>query len=404
MTELQELAIFGGKPAFGEDHKLVVGRPNIGDRDELFRLIGEALDRRWLTNAGPLVQEFEQRLADYLGVKQCVTVCNATIGLEIAARALGLKGEVITPSFTFIATAHALQWLGLKPVFCDVDPETHNIDPAQIEKLITENTTGIMAVHLWGRPCAIEQLTEIAARRNLALIFDAAHAFGCSHRDGMIGSFGDVEVFSFHATKFFNTFEGGALTTNNDELARQMRLMRNFGFKGYDEVDSVGTNGKMSEVSAAMGLVSLNSVAEFVAVNKRNYDLYRAELAGVAGVSVIEYNESERNNFQYIVLQIPANPEGLTRDDLRLALWEENVIARRYFYPGCHRMAPYDSNGPYDLPVTEQLADELLLMPNGTAVTEDDIRKICRMIGLMMAHPAEIRSKLESAQAAATTS
>ena len=400
MAELAELAIFGGKPAFDDENRLVVGRPNIGDRDELFRLMGDALDRRWLTNAGPLVKEFEERLADHLGVKHCVTVCNATVGLEIAAQALGLKGEVITPSFTFIATAHSLQWLGLKPVFCDVDPETHNIDPARIEELITDKTSGIMAVHLWGRPCAVEQLTEIAERHKLALIFDAAHAFGCSYRDGMMGSFGDVEVFSFHATKFFNTFEGGALTTNDDELAHRMRLMRNFGFADYDEVDSVGTNGKMSEVCAAMGLVSLKSVDNFVAVNKRNYDLYREELAGVQGVKVIEYNETERNNFQYIVLQIPARPEGLSREELRLALWKENVIARRYFYPGCHRMAPYRDHGPYDLPVTEQLSDELLLMPNGTAVSEDDIRKICRMIGLMMAHPQEIRSKLESAQVA----
>lgn len=404
MAELTELAIFGGKPAFDEENKLVVGRPNIGDRDELFRLVGEALDRRWLTNAGPLVKDFEQRLADYLGVKHCVTVCNATIGLEIASRALGLTGEVITPSFTFIATAHSLQWLGLKPVFCDVDPETHNLDPAQIEKLITDKTSGILAVHLWGRPCAVEQLTEIAERHNLALIFDAAHALGCSYRDGMIGSFGDVEVFSFHATKFFNTFEGGALTTNDDELAHRMRLMRNFGFADYDEVDSVGTNGKMSEVCAAMGLVSLNSVDNFVTVNKRNYDLYGDELARVDGVKVIEYDETERNNFQYIVLQIAAGPEGLSREELRLALWKENVFARRYFYPGCHRMAPYKDNGVYDLPVTEQLADELLLMPNGTAVSEDDIRKICRMIGLMMAHPHEIRSKLEPAQVAGITS
>jgi dTDP-4-amino-4,6-dideoxygalactose transaminase len=401
MAELEELAIFGGEPAFAD--KLYVGRPNIGDRDELFSRIEGALDRRWLTNAGPLVQEFEQRVADYLGVKHCVTICNATIALEIAARALELTGEVITPSFTFIATAHALQWLGLKPVFCDVDPVTHNLDPAAIEKLITEKTTGILAVHLWGRPCAVEQLTEIAERHNLRLIFDAAHAFGCSHRDGMIGSFGDVEVFSFHATKFFNTFEGGAATTNDDRLAERMRLMRNFGFAGYDEVDSVGTNGKMTEISAAMGLASLSCIDDFVATNKRNYDLYRTELDGVSGVRVVEYDERERNNFQYIVLQMIDQPDGLTRDELRLALWQENVIARRYFYPGCHRMAPYRDQGPYDLPITEKLAGELLLMPNGTAVSEHEIRKICDLIRVMMSHPQEIRAKLQSVQVAGIT-
>ena len=280
-SELRDLAIFGGTPAFTE--KLYVGRPNIGDRELLFKLLGEALDRRWLTNGGPIVQEFERRLAEFLGVKHCVAICNATIALEIAIRALGLTGEVIVPSFTFVATAHCLQWLGLKPIFCDVDPETHNLDAEQIEALITPQTSGILPVHLWGRPCDIERLVDISRRHKLALIFDAAHAFACSHKGRMIGSFGDVEVFSFHATKFFNTFEGGAATTDDDELAEKMRLMRNFGFAGYDEVNSVGTNGKMAEVSAAMGLSSLARLEEFVAANKLNYESYRSSLAGRAG-------------------------------------------------------------------------------------------------------------------------
>ncbi|HEX6187449.1 MAG TPA: aminotransferase class I/II-fold pyridoxal phosphate-dependent enzyme, partial [Pyrinomonadaceae bacterium] len=353
-SELRDLAIFGGPPAFAE--KLYVGRPNIGDRELLFKLLGEALDRRWLTNGGPIVQEFERRLADFLGVKHCIAICNATIALEIAIRALNLTGEVIVPSFTFVATAHSVQWLGLKPVFCDVDPETHNIDAEQIETLITPQTSGILPVHLWGRPCAVERLAEIARRHKLALIFDAAHAFGCSHKGRMIGSFGDVEVFSFHATKFFNTFEGGAATTDDDDLAEKMRLMRNFGFAGYDEVNSVGTNGKMAEVAAAMGLSSLARLEEFVATNKLNHESYRSNLAGVPAVEVIDYNEAERNNFQYIVLQIAADHDGLTRDDLLAALWAENVIARRYFYPGCHRMEPYRSERSYQLPATEELA------------------------------------------------
>ena len=287
-----------------------MGRPNIGDRELLFKLLGEALDRRWLTNSGPIVQEFERRLADFLGVKHCIAICNATIALEIAIRALGLTGEVIVPSFTFVATAHCLQWLGLKPVFCDVDPETHNLDAEQIERLITPQTSGILPVHLWGRPCDIEQLDEIACRHKLALIFDAAHAFGCSHKGRMIGSFGDVEVFSFHATKFFNTFEGGAATTDDDDLAEKMRLMRNFGFAGYDEVNSVGTNGKMAEVAAAMGLSSLARLEEFISTNKLNYESYRSSLSGVPAVEVIDYNEAERNNFQYVVIQMAADHDG----------------------------------------------------------------------------------------------
>lgn len=397
-SELRDLAIFGGPPAFTE--KLYVGRPNIGDRELLFKLLGEALDRRWLTNGGPIVQEFERRLADFLGVKHCIAICNATIGLEIAIRALGLTGEVIVPSFTFVATAHCLQWLGLKPVFCDVDRSTHNLDAEQIEALITPQTSGILPVHLWGRPCAIERLDEIARRHKLALIFDAAHAFGCSHRGRMIGSFGDVEVFSFHATKFFNSFEGGAATTNDDDLAEKIRLMRNFGFAGYDEVNSVGTNGKMAEVSAAMGLSSLAGLEEFVATNKLNYESYRSSLAGVPAVEVIDYNEAERNNFQYIVLQMAADHDGLTRDDLLAALWAENVIARRYFYPGCHRMEPYRSERSYQLPVTEDLAQRLLLLPNGTAVDDSDIRRICQVVRLVMAHPREVKERLSSANAA----
>ena len=397
-SELRDLAIFGGTPAFTE--KLYVGRPNIGDRELLFKLLGEALDRRWLTNAGPIVQEFERRLADFLGVKHCIAICNATIALEIAIRALGLTGEVIVPSFTFVATAHCLQWLGLKPVFCDIDPETHNLDPEQIERLITPQTSGILPVHLWGRPCAIETLTEIARRHKLALIFDAAHAFGCSHKGRMIGSFGDVEVFSFHATKFFNSFEGGAATTNDDDLAEKMRLMRNFGFAGYDEVNSVGTNGKMAEVSAAMGLSSLARLDEFVATNKLNYELYRNSLAGVPAVEVIDYDEAERNNFQYIVLQIAIDHDGLNRDDLLAALWAENVIARRYFYPGCHRMEPYRSQRSYQLPVTEEMAQRLLLLPNGTAVGDSDIKRICQIVRLIMSHPREVKERLSSANAA----
>ena len=181
-------------------------------------------------------------------------MCNATVALEIAIRAMGMSGEVIVPSFTFVATAHALQWQEITPVFCDIDPRTHNLDPNRIEEMITPRTTGIIGVHVWGRPCAVDALAEIAQRRHLKLLFDAAHAFGCSYQGQMIGNFGDAEVFSFHATKFFNTFEGGAVVTNDDELAAKMRLMKNFGFHGYDNVIYVGTNGKMSEVSAAMGL------------------------------------------------------------------------------------------------------------------------------------------------------
>ncbi|MEO6392084.1 MAG: aminotransferase class I/II-fold pyridoxal phosphate-dependent enzyme [Pyrinomonadaceae bacterium] len=394
---LDDLAIFGQPPAFAEE--LCVGRPNIGDRRALLARIEQLLDSRWLTNNGPLVQEFERRVADLLGVKHCLAICNATVALEIAIRALGLKGEVIVPSFTFIATAHALQWQEITPVFCDIDPRTHTLDPALIEDLITQRTTGIIGVHLWSQPCAIEQLTDICERRDLRLLFDSAHAFNCSYGGRMIGNFGDAEVFSFHATKFFNTFEGGAITTNDDELAAKIRLMKNFGFAGYDQVVYLGTNGKMPEISAAMGLTSLESLDEFVAVNRRNYQLYQAEAANLPGLSCFHLNEAERNNFQYIVFEVNETETGISRDDLVNVLWAENIKARRYFYPGCHRMEPYRTLYPGAgelLPATEALTERTLLLPNGTTIGPDEVNTICEIIRTAITHSNAVKRQLSS--------
>lgn len=356
-----------------QTNKLHVGRPNVGNRKHLLERINDLLDRRWLSNNGRYVQEFEQRIADFIGVKHCIATCNGTVALEIAIRALGLTGEVIVPSFTFIATAHALQWLGITPIFCDIDPYTHNIDPNHMRQLITLRTTGVVGVHVWGRPCDTETLTKITQRQGLKLLFDAAHAFGCSHKGRMIGGFGDAEIFSFHATKILNTFEGGAIVTNNDELAAKARLMKNFGFAGYDDVVSLGINGKMSEVSAAMGLTGLESFDEFIAVNYHNYKRYQQELKDVSGVRLLIYDETEKCNYQYIVL------EADNRDRLLKALHAENVLARRYFYPGCHRMEPYYSSG-LSLPKTEHLVQRTLCLPTGTAIDSNDINRICQII------------------------
>ena len=250
----QDLAINGAPPAFEE--QLHVGRPNIGKREVFLQYAEEMFNRRLLTNNGPLVQEFEQKVAAYHNVKHCVAMCNGTVALEISIRALELKGEVIIPSYTFVATAHALNWQEITPVFADIDPETHTLDPEAVRQMITPRTTGIIAVHLWGRGAQQEELQAIADEHDLKLMYDAAHAFGCSIGGQMIGNFGECEVLSFHATKFFNTFEGGAVLTNNDALADKMRLMRNFGFAGADNVIHPGTNGKMIEVCAAMGLTN----------------------------------------------------------------------------------------------------------------------------------------------------
>jgi dTDP-4-amino-4,6-dideoxygalactose transaminase len=392
-----ELAIFGGAPAFQE--MLHVGRPNVGNRERLLGRINDLLDRNWLTNNGPYVQEFELRIADMIGVKHCVAMCNGTVALEIAIRAAGLSGEVVVPSMTFIATAHALQWQGITPVFCDCDPRSHNIDPRRVEEMITPRTSGIIGVHVWGRPCDVEALDEIARRRNLKLLYDAAHAFGCSCKGRMIGNFGDAEVFSFHATKYLNTFEGGAVMTNDDDLAAKMRLMKNFGFAGFDNVIYVGTNGKMSEVAAAMGLTGLESLGEFIAVNYRNYRQYKLELADVPGVRMITYDEVEKSNYQYIVLEVDETVTSVSRDQLVEILHAENVLVRRYFYPGCHQMEPYRSYFPHAgllLPETERLAQRVLSLPTGTAVGPDEIGKICLIIHLVVEHADEVRARLSS--------
>jgi dTDP-4-amino-4,6-dideoxygalactose transaminase len=393
---INELALFGGAPIFNEI--LHVGRPNIGDRERLLARINDMLDRHWLSNNGPFVKELEQKLAEYMGVKHCVAVCNATIALEIAARALDLSGEVILPSFTFVASAHALQWQGLIPVFCDIDPLTHNIDSKKVESLITPRTTGIMGVHVWGRACDVENLSAIAKKHRLKLMFDAAHAFGCTHLGKMIGGLGDAEVFSFHATKFFNSFEGGAVATNNDELADKMRGMRNFGFAGLDNVIAIGTNGKMSEACAAMGLTSFESMKEFIETNYDNYLTYSSKLEGISGVQLIKYTEKEKNNYQYIVVEIDEEVAGLSRDLLMQILHAENIRARRYFYPGCHQMEPYRStfpNASVVLPETEKLTLKVLQLPSGTAVGEEEISHICELIRFAVVKGTEISTQLE---------
>lgn len=393
---LTDLALLGGPPAFTE--ALHVGRPNLGDREAFLKRVSDILDRRWFTNNGPCVSEFEQRLAQYTGVKHCIAVCNATIGLELAIRALGMTGEVLVPAFTFVATAHALQWQGVTPVFCDVDPHTHNLDPAKAEALITPRTTGILGVHVWGRPCAVDALEDLARRHGLKLCFDAAHAFACSHGGRMIGSFGDAEVFSFHATKFLNCFEGGAIVTNDDELAQRIRLMKNFGFSGYDNVIYLGTNGKMTEVCAAMGLSSLECVDDIISVNARHQARYREGLAGLPGVTLAAYDPREKSNLQYVVVEIDAERSGLDRDQLVRLLHAENVLARRYFFPGVHEMEPYRSLDPRlgeRLPHTQRLCASVMTLPNGTAITSDDVDGVCALIRFAVEHAAGLRGALK---------
>lgn len=376
IRDKSDLAINGAPPAFAEP--VHVGRPNIGDRDAFLGQVAEILDSQWLTNNGPMVRAFEQRIAAHLGVRHCVAMCNGTIALEIAIRALGLSGEVIVPSWTFVATAHALHWQGITPVFADIDPTTHNLEPDAVRRMITPRTTGIIGVHLWGRAAPVDALQAIADEHGLKLMFDAAHAFGSRYKGESIGRFGACEVFSFHATKSFNTMEGGAVTTNDDDLAEAVRLMRNFGFSGYDNVIHPGTNGKMIEVCAAMGLANLDGYGDIVEVNRRNHAAYRNALAGIPGVVLLDYDPSNCNSHHYVVLQVDSRcPE--SRDRIIDALHAENVLARRYFWPGAHRMKPYRDLFPDAellLPNTVSVGEKVLVLPAGANLPLADIQVI----------------------------
>lgn len=388
---VDDLAIFGGEAAFL--HPLFVGRPNAIDRGRLFERLNWALDNHWLTNGGPLSTEFESRIAELAGVRYSVATCNATSALQLLAHAAGLTGEVVMPSLTFAATAHSMRWLGLEPVFCDIDPATGCIDPAAAEAAVTERTSAIIGVHLWGRTCDTEKLEKVAADRGVRLFFDAAHALGCTRSGRAVGSFADAEVFSFHATKVVNAFEGGAVVTDDRELAERVRALQNFGIGLSEVCDAGGTNAKMSEASAAMGLTSLDAFAESTRRNKANHELYRSELDRLTGVAVMEFAHDERNNYQYVVIEIDEDATGISRDLLRQVLLAEQVMTKPYFSPPCHQLEPYRSRNPVRLPHTERLSARVLTLPNGTGVGAEDVRRVSNIIRVAVTHGAEVTAR-----------
>ena len=389
----KKLAIMGGKPSFIQP--VHVNLPTTPNREELNKLINGILDSGLYSNDGPLVKRLEQEISRYLDVKHCVLVSNGTLALQLLIRTLDLKGEVIVPAFTFIATANALLWEGVTPVFCDVKPGTSNIDPEQCKKLITAKTSAILGVHVWGEQCDIQALDKIARENSISLIFDAAHAFACGSESGrMIGSFGDAEMFSFHATKAFHTGEGGAITTDNDELANRLRKARNFGFVDTDETDCLGINGKMSELHAAIGLSNLIELKSNLSKNFSVYSLYAARLKDIIHVKIINFTAP--HNFQYLVLLVGSSSP-LNRDQLVELLEVENILARRYFYPGCHRLEPYCSNeSQASLPETEKLAASTLILPAGASISTQDVDKICHVLIAAFDNAEEIRNQLKS--------
>ncbi len=383
----EDLAVFGGPPAFAEPRH--VGRPNLGDRARVLELVGGAMDRSWLSNEGPLHEEFQDRVREVTGAQHCVVVANATVGLQIAAKAMGMEREVLMPSFTFVGTPHAVSWIGLRPVFAEIDSRTHTLDPAAVRAAIGPQTGGIIGVHLWGRSGGAADLEAIAEEHDLPLLFDAAHAFGCTAGGRPTATLGDASVISFHATKVVGAGEGGAILTDDSELAHRLRLMRNFGFVDFDAVGELATNAKMSELNAALGLTSLDAFTDFVAVNRRNYERYVAGLRDTPGVEVIDYADGDEHNFHYVVIEVPME----VRDVVVRVLQAENVLARRYFHPGCHRLGPY-RDGAQPLPVTERVAARVVTLPTGTAMSAEDVDRVCAVIRLVMTRAGDLERLL----------
>ncbi len=379
-SEKDEAEKLQDAPAF--EQPLYVNRPVAVNKQGFLSRFDQIWDARWFTNDGPMVQELEQALAEYLGVKHCVLASNGTAAMGLLIDALKLEGEVILPAFTFVSTAHLLTLRKIRPVFADICPSGHDISVDHCRALVTDKTTAIIATHIWGRPSRITELQSICDEAGIPLIFDAAHAFGARFQGQMIGRFGRAEVFSFHATKIFHTFEGGAVTTECDELADRLRKFRNFGFTEYDQVDCIGTNAKMSEVHAAMGLANLDSIEEILTNSERVYEAYENGLRSVKGLHLAGPQSKAETNHYYIPVLVDEAEFGMGRDELVSVLHSENVLVRRYFYPGTHELAPYktsDGNGT-SLPETKSVSDRIVVFPGGGSLTVKDVGRVCELL------------------------
>ena len=366
--------------------RLVVGKPNIMDKEGFLEDVEEILETRIFTNMGPFSVKLEREVCSFLNVKHSIAVSNASVGLAMALRALDLEpgSEVIVPAYTFIATAHAVTECGLKVVFCDCNPTSHLIDRRSISDKITPNTSAIVAVNLWGLACDVEDLQDLARENNVKLMFDSAHAFGAQASSGtFLGNFGDVEVFSMHATKLFNSFEGGLITTNDDALAESLKSLRNFGITGQDTVSSWGSNYKLSEIHAAFALRQLNKIDELVGVYQENAKTYTDELKAAAIPGIRNWNETYLKHrgctHSYVCLEIkPEFP--VKRDELINFLRSENIYTKRYFFPGLQCCDPYASDLQPKLPFTQRLCEEVIVLPTGTQVTKSHIQRTVSLI------------------------
>jgi dTDP-4-amino-4,6-dideoxygalactose transaminase len=365
------------------DKPIYISRPLLPNLDEFTERLKEIWDSKWLANSGPQHVAFEKELSDKLKVPFTSLFNNGTIALIIACQSLRLSGEVITTPFTFPATVHTLIWNNIRPVFCDIDPITMNIDVSKLESLITPQTTAILGVHLFGQPCNVSQIQGIADRYGLKVLYDAAHVFGVELCGQGIGNFGDVSMISFHATKIFHTAEGGALMMKDKVLKERVDYLKNFGIKNEEEVVMPGINGKMSELHAALGLVNLKYVDEEVQKRKRLYEVY---VQGLMGLEGIDFNVPEANvksNYQYFVIRIDPVSFGKTRDEVHELFEQFNVFTRKYFYPLCSNYPCYrslPSASPSLLPVANKVANQVLCLPLYGGLDTEDVTKICRIL------------------------
>ncbi|WP_223517279.1 DegT/DnrJ/EryC1/StrS family aminotransferase [Pseudomonas sp. GL-B-19] len=361
---------------------IYVTQPYLPPLEEFIPYLQQIWDKKILTNGGPMHQQLEQQLCDYLGVEHIALFNNGTIALLTALQALRVTGEVITTPYSFVATAHSLLWNGIKPVFVDIDPHTLNLDPAKVEAAITPQTTAIMPVHCYGNPCDVEAIQKIADNYNLRVIYDAAHAFGVKDAGGSILRHGDLSVLSFHATKVFNTFEGGAIICPDAKTKKRIDQLKNFGFVDEITVVAPGINGKMSEINAAFGLLQLKHIDQVIARRREVDRIYREELQGVNGIRIVEGGSQAAANYSYFPILIESD-HPLSRDELYQKLKDSNIFSRRYFYPLISEFPMYRgmlSAQRNNLPVANEVSEKVLCLPIYSDITSDDLARIIHVV------------------------
>lgn len=359
-----------------------VTQPFLPELSEFVPYLEQIWDNRWLTNNGPFHQKLEAKLAEYLGVEHVSLFNNATIALITALQAMRIHGEVITTPYSFVATSHSIMWNGLEPVFVDIDPTTFNIDPAKIEAAITPRTTAIMPVHCYSNPCDVEAIQKIADNYGLKVIYDAAHAFGVNYKGKSLLNWGDLSILSFHATKVFNTFEGGAIISPDAKTKQRIDRLKNFGIANELTVTAPGINGKMSEINAAFGLVQLKHIDDAMAQRQAVDSRYRSELAEVTGITLYQHDINANSNFSYFPILVEAEYP-LSRDELYEKLKANGILSRRYFYPLISNMPMYRGLPTADtvhLPLANALAEKVLCLPIFNELTVEQQQQVITLI------------------------